>query len=131
MKKGVDMTNGQPHYNYMLMDVSDSKETNMTNQDIIDRAVIVHHDIETLSKEYKALRDLVAEMGIGEHYGSAGSCVVRQNSDSETFDAKAAFEYVSEHLSPQLLSAVRKKFTKVKAGAVVVTPKAKPAKVIA
>ena len=24
MKKGVDMTNGQPHYTYMLMDVSEA-----------------------------------------------------------------------------------------------------------
>ena len=103
----------------------------MTNTAIIDRAIILDADIKNLTKEYSAMRELIIAMGMGEHDGSVGTFTVRQNSDSETFDAKAAFEYVSEHLSPQLLAAVKRKFTKTKPGAIVATPKAKPVRVIA
>ena len=103
----------------------------MTNQEIIDRAVILDNEIKNLTKEYKILRDLIIEMGLGEHHGSVGFCNVRQNADSKVFDSDAAFKYVSERISPQLLSSCRQKFTDTKVGSIVVTPKAKPAKVIA
>ena len=103
----------------------------MTDIQIIDRALLIDTDIKILTKEYSVLRDQIIAMGLGEHDGSVGQFVVRQNSDSEVFDAKAAFEYVSEHLSPQMLSAVKRKFTKTKAGVVVATPKPRPVKVIA
>jgi hypothetical protein len=55
------------------------------------------------------------------HLCALASIMVRQNKDTESFDAKKAFEYVSDHLSPQLLTAVKKKFTATKPGAKVLT----------
>lgn len=104
----------------------------MTNiASLADRAVILDNDIKELTKEFTAVKDELKTLGVGSYEGDVGIATVRQNADSDVFDAKAAFEYVSEHLSPQLLAAVRKKFTTVKAGPMVVTTKAKVVRVLA
>jgi len=102
----------------------------MTNSNLVDRAVVLSQDIKTLTEEYKGVKEELISLGLGKHDGVLGDVTVRKNKDSETFDAAAAFEYVSEHLSPQLLADVRRKFTSTREGAYVVTPKAKVVRII-
>jgi hypothetical protein len=93
----------------------------MTNySNLADRATILNAQIKSMTAELDAIKStLKKEAGLGTYEGDVGIVVIRQNKDSETFDAKKAFEYVSEHLSSQLLTAVKKKFTSTKTGAVV------------
>lgn len=100
---------------------------------LADRAVILDSDIKALTKEFTAVKDELKTLGSGSYEGDIGVATVRQNADSEIFDAKAAFAWIVEqgHISPQLETAMLKKFTATKAGAVVVTTKAKVVKVLA
>jgi hypothetical protein len=93
----------------------------MTNySNLADRATILDAQIKSMTAELEAIKKtLKEEAGVGTYEGDVGVVVIRQNKDSEAFDAKKAFEYVSEHLSSQLLTAVKKKFTSVKKGAMV------------
>lgn len=104
----------------------------MTNiASLTDRAVVLHQDIKDLTAEYNTVKDALKAEGVGTYEGTLGEVVVRKNKDSEKFDAAAAFEYIADQLSPQLLAAVRKKFTVTSEGVYVVTPKAKVVKVVA
>lgn len=100
---------------------------------LADRAVILDNDIKALTKEFTAVKDELKTLGVGAYEGDVGIATVRQNADSEIFDGKAAFAWMVEqgHISPQLETAMRKKFTAVKAGPMVVTTKAKVIKVLA
>ena len=100
---------------------------------LADRAVILDNDIKALTKEFTAVKDELKTLGVGAYEGDVGVATVRQNADSEVFDAKAAFAYMVEqgHISPQLETAMLKKFTTVKAGPMVVSTKAKVVKVLA
>ena len=100
---------------------------------LADRAVILDNDLKALSKEFAAVKDELKTLGVGTYEGDVGVATVRQNADSDVFDAKAAFAYMVEqgHISPQLETAMLKKFTATKSGAVVVTTKAKVVKVLA
>jgi hypothetical protein len=106
----------------------------MTNiASLADRAVILDNDIKAMTKEFAAVKDELKTFGVGSYEGDIGVATVRQNADSEVFDAKAAVEYLiaQGHISPQLQAAITKKFTVTKAGPMVVTTKAKIVKVIA
>jgi len=104
----------------------------MTNiASLVDRAVVLNQDIKDLTIEFNAVKADLKEEGVGTYEGALGEVVVRKNKDSEKFDAAAAFEYIADQLSSQLLAAVRKKFTVTTEGSYVVTPKAKVVKVIA
>lgn len=106
----------------------------MTNiASLADRAVILDSDIKALTKEFTAVKDELKTLGVGSYEGDVGVATVRQNADSEVFDAKAAVEYLiaQGHISPQLQAAIAKKFTATKAGSMVVTTKAKVVKVLA
>lgn len=123
------MAVGQGYCVYMLMEFSTTQEPPMTNiATLADRATILDTDIKVLTKEFNAIKSELKDLGAGTYEGDIGSVTVRQNADSETFDAAAAFEYIADQLSPQLLSAVRRKFTITKAGAVVLTVKPKVVK---
>jgi hypothetical protein len=88
---------------------------------LVDNAAVLDTEIKRLTAQLDAIKTQLKQAGVGEYDGALASIMVRQNKDSETFDAKKAFEYVSEHLSSQLLTAVKKKFTVTKTGAQVVT----------
>ena len=99
---------------------------------LVDRILILDAEVSALSKDLKTAKDEIKHLGPDVYAGDLGTVTVRKNKDSESFDAAAAFEYIAEHLSPQMLSAVRRKFTVTKEGATVLTVKAKvPTKVIA
>jgi hypothetical protein len=113
------------------MQPTNPTEPNMTNSNLVDRAVVLSQDIKSLNEEYAIVKENLINLGLGKHEGVLGDANVRKNKDSEIFDAAAAFEYIADQLSPQLLAAVRRKFTSTREGAYVVTPKAKVVKIIA
>jgi hypothetical protein len=88
---------------------------------LVDNAAVLDTEIKRLTAQLDAIKTQLKQAGVGEYDGVLASITVRQNKDSETFDSKKAFEYVSEHLSSQLLTAVKKKFTVTKPGAKVIT----------
>ena len=88
---------------------------------LVDNAAVFDNEIKILTAKLDAIKAQLKQAGVGEYEGALATVTVRQNKDTESFDAKKAFEYVSEHLSPQLLTAVKKKFTVTKPGAKVLT----------
>jgi hypothetical protein len=87
---------------------------------LADTAASLHDQIKFLTAQLDAIKSTFKkEAGLGSYEGEMGIVIIRQNKDSEVFDAKKAFEHVAQHISPQLLTATKKKFTTTKAGAIV------------
>ena len=87
---------------------------------LVDNAAVLDAQIKSMTAELEAIKKTLKEKaGVGTYEGDLAVVVIRQNKDSESFDAKKAFEHVSSHISPQLLAATKKKFTVTKTGAIV------------
>jgi 3-methyladenine DNA glycosylase Tag len=97
-------------------------EIDMTASNIaslVDDAAVLDNEIKILTAKLDAIKAQLKQAGVGEYEGAIATIKIRQNKDSETFDAKKAFEHVSSHISSQLLAATKKKFTFTKPGSIV------------
>jgi 3-methyladenine DNA glycosylase Tag len=95
-------------------------EIDMTASNIatlVDDAAVLNNEIKLLTAKLDAIKAQFKQAGVGEYEGHLATVTISQNKDTEGFDYKKAFEHVSEHISSQLLTATKKKFATVKAGA--------------
>ena len=85
---------------------------------VVDLGKVYAPDIvPELADRLLSLEEIRWSLVVGEYEGHLATVTISQNKDTEGFDYKKAFEHVSEHISSQLLTATKKKFATVKAGA--------------
>jgi hypothetical protein len=97
----------------------------MTPMKIADQYFAAKQKLDAMQKLVDGLKAELNRMGPGEIDGDFATVTVTQRADSVVFDAKAAWEHVAEHLSPQLRTATLRKFTGKKPGVLAVTVKGK------
>lgn len=94
---------------------------------LADEYFLAKQELDALTERVNSLKKELYGYGPSLVHGDFAVVTVRQNASSQVFNAKAAWEHIAEHLSPQLRTATLRKFTSELPGPMVVTVKAKAA----
>jgi hypothetical protein len=97
---------------------------------LADQYFLAKQELDALTKQVNALKEELYGYGPSLVHGDFAVVTVRQDPARTVFDAKAAWEHIAEHLSPQLRTATLRKFTSERPGPMVVTVKGKAHKIM-